>query len=157
MSAASLIAATGRHNLDKTLDKSALVLKFFCRFFDQNPPQQTRLTETKTLTKTKNLKGLMTMKTLISTIALASVAALSIGSASANDTFDVKFSYAPAAPVATIHKTMAKTAKRACLKEYRNHVSVGFNTAPLRSCQEELLAQAVEATKIDELVAYHND
>jgi len=89
--------------------------------------------------------------------ALAGTAFVALaGTAAAEATFSADFTYTETAPVQVTYTAFERTAKRACRAEMRDIRQLGARMKMEQSCTAQLLAQAVEATRSDVLIAYHD-
>jgi len=99
-------------------------------------------------------------QSLISTFALLSIATTA---QAGEETFDTAFSFNSVATIETNYANFEKTAKAACRAEIKR-VERLHGRMPLtdtarfdRTCQKQLLNRAVAQTKVNVLIAYHQD
>jgi len=90
-------------------------------------------------------------KTLIAASALIATA----GTASASGNFTAKFNYDASAPIEVTYASFEQTAKKACRISVRKAGGIAAKTKFEASCRAQLVSDAVEATKMDTLIAYH--
>lgn len=98
------------------------------------------------------------MSIISKSIALASaVSFLAIaGTASAEDSFDARFQFSPDAHPSVTYTSFVETAADLCRVDRIQAGGVAMKAKIEMSCTEALVADAVEATQLDELIAFHN-
>ncbi|KCZ60617.1 hypothetical protein [Hyphomonas chukchiensis] len=95
------------------------------------------------------------MPSLFKTLIAASALVALTGAASADETFIADFEFTPDAPVDVTYANFEKTAKKACRVESRMVGGIAARVQIEKLCREHLMTDAVAATKMDALIAYH--
>ncbi len=89
-------------------------------------------------------------------IAVSTMVALA-GAASAETTAPAEFTYTPTAPVETTYAAFETTAKKACRINVSDAGSLRMKTRIESTCRTQLLADAIKATNLQPLIAYHTE
>lgn len=99
------------------------------------------------------------MSVISKTRALVSAAAfLAIaGTAAAQENFTASFDYSPTAPVSQTYAAFQDTATQLCKIDRRDVASLGVRTRMQAACTKQLVADAVAATRMTALIAYHRE
>lgn len=92
-----------------------------------------------------------TAKALLAASALIATA----GVATAEDNFSAEFSFSPTAPVEVTYAQFEATAKRACRISFRRAGGLAMKSRIENACTENLVRDAVNATGLVSLIAYH--
>ena len=71
------------------------------------------------------------------------------------DSFTAKFNYNPSDSVEAIYASIEKTAKKACRVNPREVGGVALKMKIEASCTAQLVKDAVAATEMETLIAYH--
>lgn len=95
------------------------------------------------------------MPSLFKAFVVASALAALTGAAAADDTFTADFAYAADAPVDVTYANFEKTVKKACRVEPRMVGGVAARVEIEKACRDTLMTDAVAATKMPALIAYH--
>ncbi len=78
------------------------------------------------------------------------------GTAFADDSILTRFTYDASAPVEQTYARFQKTAERDCNIRLRAAGGLVMKTRVEKKCRAQLIANAVKATKIKTLIAYHS-
>lgn len=89
--------------------------------------------------------------TLIAGAAFVAIA----GTASAENGFTAKFVYSPSASVDVTYAQFQKTAKQTCKISRMDAGGIAMKMKIERACYTRLVSDAVEATQLETLIAYH--
>ncbi|MEM7492990.1 MAG: hypothetical protein AAF296_06370 [Pseudomonadota bacterium] len=92
-----------------------------------------------------------TIKALIAGSAMT----LALGSASADNTFTADFTFSPTAPVEITYERFEDIAEQACKADASELRGVGVRMKIEDTCRAQLLEDAVKASKLRTLIAYH--
>ncbi|MEH6807256.1 MAG: hypothetical protein V7651_00265 [Hyphomonas oceanitis] len=95
------------------------------------------------------------MSSLFKALVAASVLVVLTGAAAADDSFIADFEFSPDAPVDVTYANFEKRAKKACRVESRMVGGVAARVQIEKLCREQLMTDAVAATKMDALIAHH--
>ena len=95
------------------------------------------------------------MSRLFKALVAASALVALTGAAAADDSFIADFEFSPDAPVDVTYANFEKRAKKACRVESRMVGGVAARVQIEKLCREQLMTDAVAATKMDALIAHH--
>ena len=95
-------------------------------------------------------------KALIAGTALLALSGTAFAGEPAPTTFMTTFKYDAVAPMVVTYVRFQKTAKRACKVNHRTAGGLAAKARFERKCQAQLVGDAVKATKLRTLIAYHN-
>lgn len=95
------------------------------------------------------------MTTFTKTLIAAGAMLVCVGSASADNTFVADFTYTPTDSVEVIHATFERTAKKACRISRNEAGGISIKAKIEADCRRQLLNDAIAATKLEALIAYH--
>lgn len=95
------------------------------------------------------------MTKLLKTLLTGAVLIAGAGVASADDSFTAKFDYAPSAPVHVTYSKFKKTARKACKISRRKAGGIAMKMKIEARCKTQLVDNAVRATGMVTLIAYH--
>jgi hypothetical protein len=87
-------------------------------------------------------------------VAASALVALS-GAAAADEQVSADFTFTPGTPVDVTYASFEKTAKVACRVEMRIAGGMSAKMKIEKACRDELMGNAVAATKMEALIAYH--
>jgi hypothetical protein len=93
----------------------------------------------------------MTIKALIAGSAMT----LALGSATADNTFTADFTFSPTAPVEVTYERFEDIAEQACHVDSSDIRGVGVRMKVENTCRVQLLDDAVKASELRNLIAYH--
>lgn len=80
---------------------------------------------------------------------------LALGSANADNTFTADFTFSPKAPVEATYERFEDIAEQACKEDTSDIRGIGVRMKIKKTCRIQLLSDAVKATKLKNLIAYH--
>lgn len=95
------------------------------------------------------------MTTFIRHLIAASTLFVLAGAASSQTPFPAEFTYKPSAPVEMTYAAFEITAKKACRINISDAGSLRLKTRIEKTCRTQLVADAIEATNHQPLIAYH--
>lgn len=95
------------------------------------------------------------MSNFYKAIVAASALVALTGVASADETFVAGFEFSPDAPIDVTYANFQKTAKKACRVESRMVGGMAARVKIEKDCRDHLMTDAVAATKMETLIAFH--